>query len=62
MRQAERDEQVSRATKLTFMSVFVAGMAAFSAQVVRRGDDVQIRPYDLLLLGLSTYRTGRMVA
>ena len=62
MRQAEHDEQVSRATKLTFMSVFVAGMAAFSAQVVRRGYDVQIRPYDLLLLGLSTYRTGRMVA
>src|SRR5215207_4486709 len=62
MQRDERDEQINRATKLTFMGIFLAGMAAFSAQVARRGDDVKVQPYELLLLGLSTYRAGRMLA
>jgi hypothetical protein len=62
MQSQQRDEQIGRATKLTFMGVFLAGMGAFSAQVARRGDTVRISPYDLALLGLSAYRTGRLVA
>ena len=62
MRTEERDAQISRATKLTFMGIFLTGMAAFSAQVLKRGENVQVQPYDLVLLGLATFRTGRMVA
>ena len=58
----EHDKQISHAAKLTFMGIFVAGMGAFSAQIARRRDTVGLSPFDLLLLGLSTYRTGRMVA
>jgi hypothetical protein len=51
-----------QATKFTLGSVFLGLMAAFSARLARRGESLQLRPFDLLLLGLTTYRTGRMIA
>ena len=58
----DHDYAANRATKLTLMGVFLGSLAAFSARTVLRGEEVQIRPFDLLLLGLTTYRTGRMIA
>ncbi len=57
-----REDLERQATKLTLVGAFLGLMAAFSARLVRRGEDVEIRPFDLALLGLSTYRIGRLVA
>ena len=57
-----RDGREHRATKLTLTGVFLAIMAAFSAWLSGRREPLEIRPFDLVLLGLSTYRTGRLVA
>lgn len=52
----------TQTTKLTFMSVFLAVLAVFSSRITRRGQTVQVGPFDLLLLGLSSFRVGRMIA
>ena len=57
----ERDRWENRATKLSLTGIFLAIMAAFSARISRR-EVPELRPFDLVLLGLSTYRTGRLVA
>lgn len=57
-----RHELEVRTTKLTLASVFVGAMGVFTSRLVRRGERVELRPFDLLLIGLSTYRTGRLVA
>jgi hypothetical protein len=51
-----------RTTKLTLASTFFALLAGFSALLRRRDQQLELRPFDLALLGLSTYRTGRLVA
>jgi hypothetical protein len=56
------DVQQVRATKLTLMSLFLGIMATFAARLVERERDVALRPFDLLLLGLSSFRIGRMIA
>ncbi len=58
----ERDRLANRATKLSLTGVFLALMAAFSAWISGRREALELRPFDLVLLGLSTYRTGRLVA
>ncbi len=58
----ERDWLANRATKLSLTGVFLALMAAFSARLSGRQETLEIRPFDLLLLGLSTYGPGRLVA
>ncbi len=58
----ERDWLANRATKLSLTGAFLAIMAAFSARLGRRQETLEIRPFELVLLGLSTYRTGRLVA
>ncbi len=62
MNPEERESLERQATKLTLASVFLGVLMTFSARLARRGEEVTIRPFDLLLLGLSTYRTGRLVA
>ena len=58
----QKDPYVTdRATRLTLTSVFLGLMAAFAAWTSGR-KELQIRPFELLMLGLSTYRTGRLVA
>jgi hypothetical protein len=56
------DQQLTQATKLTLVGVFLGLLAAFTARQASRGEDVQIQPFDLLLLGLSTYRAGHLIA
>jgi hypothetical protein len=62
MRADERERWENRATKLTLTGLFMAIMALFSARISGRREDLDVRPFDLLLLCLSTYRTGRLVA
>lgn len=58
----ERGRWENRATKLTLTGVFLGLLGLFSARLNDRGEELELRPFDLLLLGLSTYRTGRLVA
>ncbi len=52
----------SYGTKLTLISLFLSSLAAFSSRLARRGEHLGLRPFDLLLLGLSSFRVGRMIA
>jgi len=56
------DSQQVRATKLTLMSLFLGVMGTFAARLVKRDRDIVLRPFDLLLLGLTSFRIGRMIA
>lgn len=56
------DQQLTNATNLTLIGVFLGLLAAFTARQASRGEDVQIKPFDLLLLGLSPYRAGHLIA
>ncbi len=62
MAAVEDTREITQATKLTLIGVFLALLAAFTAREASRGEDVEIRPFDLLLLGLTTFRAGRLVA
>jgi hypothetical protein len=56
------DAQQTRATKLTLISVFLGILGTFAGRLVRREDRLNLKPFDLFLLGLSTFRLGRMIA
>jgi hypothetical protein len=58
----EDESARARATKLTLISVFLGIMGTFAARLVKRDADVRLRPFDLLLLGLASFRIGRMIA
>ena len=51
-----------RTTKLTLAGVFLGGLGGFSAVLARRDEQVEIAPLELVMLGLATYRSGRLVA
>lgn len=51
-----------RTSKVTLAGTFVGLLVAFSALLRRREEQVQLAPFDLAVLGLSTYRTGRLLA
>ncbi|MDP9397548.1 MAG: DUF1360 domain-containing protein [Actinomycetota bacterium] len=51
-----------RTTKVTLAGIFLGGLGAFSALLQRRDEQVQVAPFDLVMLGLATYRSGRLVA
>lgn len=50
------------APKLTLVGTYGGLLLGFSALLRGRDEQVQLRPFDLVMLGLSTYRTGRMLA
>src|SRR3954466_8483625 len=50
------------ATKLTLISLFLGILGTFSFKGMRRAEDVELKPFDLLVLGLSSYRIGKMIA
>ncbi len=58
----DRQQMENYGTKLTLISVFLSLMAVFSLRLARRGQDLGLGPFDLVLLGLSTFRVGRMAA
>lgn len=58
-------EKQEHATKLTLMGLFLTLFAAVAANLpLRRGarQAVELRPFDLAMLGMSTYRLGRLAA
>src|SRR5215204_2224619 len=60
---AQRDErQQSHAAKLTLISIFLGILTSLATRVVRRDQNVALKPFELLLLGLSSFRIGRMIA
>lgn len=62
MKWSERDVQASRATKMTLTGLLLGSMLLFGSRGDRKQPGFALRPLDLLLLGLSSYRTGRIVA
>ncbi len=59
------DEQavgVRRATYLTLISVFLGAFGLVAHSGKRRGRTMDVGPMDLALLGLATYRIGRLTA
>jgi len=50
------------ATKLTLMSIFVALLGTFATRLIPSNREVTPRPYELLMLGLASFRIGRMLA
>lgn len=42
--------------------MFLGILGTFAARLVKRDADVAVRPYDLILLGLASFRIGRMIA
>lgn len=51
-----------RTTKLILGSAFLSGLGAFSLLLRRREEQVELTGLDLVMLGLATYRSGRLVA
>jgi len=49
-------------SKVTLASTFLGLLVAFSALLRRREQQISLAPFDLVMLGLSTYRTGRLLA
>jgi Protein of unknown function (DUF1360) len=52
----------TRATKLTLITLFLGVLATLAARVVKREHDLVLKPFDLLMLGLTSFRIGRMIA
>ncbi len=57
-----QDRPKQRATYLTLMGIFAGLFAAISGQGGRNGRKLELRPMDLVLLGLSAYRASRVIA
>lgn len=51
-----------RATYATLTGIFLSLFAAFSLREQQKGAWVNVRPFDLVLLGLATFRLGRLIA
>ncbi len=51
-----------RTTKITLAGVFLTGLGTFSLLLRERDEQVEVQPWDLALLGLATYRSGRLLA
>jgi hypothetical protein len=51
-----------RTTKLVLGGAYLSGLGAFSVLLRRRDEQVQLTGLDLVMLGLATYRSGRLIA
>ncbi len=56
------DVQQQRATYLTLIAAFLSLVAFFARRERGRDDELELRPIDLALLGLASYRAGRLAA
>lgn len=60
-----REQKEEYATKLTLIGLFFAIFIAFSSRMNfknQSGKAVKVKPFDLAMLGISTYRLGRLAA
>src|SRR5215217_7406831 len=55
-------DRASHTAKLALIGAFLGSMATFSLTALRRESQPAGRPFDLVLLGLASYRIGRMLA
>lgn len=62
MHPTAHDDVAQRATYLSLTGLFLTLLTAFSARERRHGDDARIEGLDLVMLGLATFRAGRLVA
>jgi hypothetical protein len=51
-----------RASYATLSGLFISLFAAFVARDQQNQEHTRIRPFDLMLLGIATYRLGRLIA
>ena len=58
----QRERSQERATYLTLMGLFLGAFAAFSRREQDERRPLELRPLDLALLGLATFRAGRLAA
>lgn len=58
----QRDQPQERATYLTLFGIFLGIFAAFSRREQDERAPLQLSPLDLMLLGLATFRAGRLAA
>lgn len=59
----DRDRREEHATKLVLTTVFFGTIGAFAVvPALRRSTVLRLGPLDLVLLGLTTYRVGHLVA
>jgi hypothetical protein len=58
----EAESGQTRAAKLALIGAFLGSMATFSLAAGRREGHAPGSPFDLVLLGLASYRIGRMLA
>jgi hypothetical protein len=59
---SQQDARQRRTAYLALGSFFWALFAAFNLRARQQGDSLHIRPFDLLLLVLATFRLGRLAA
>jgi hypothetical protein len=59
---APKDLAERRTTYAGLNGLFLALLAAFTHRQRNKRDDLELRPFDLVLLGLATLRLGRLVA
>jgi hypothetical protein len=57
-----RQDAETQATKLTLVALFLGVFGTFSSRLLRRNQTFELKPFDLLLLGLASFRVGRMLA
>jgi len=60
--QRQRDQPRERATYLTLIGLFLGVFAAFSRREKEERGALKLAPLDLVLLGLATFRGGRIAA
>jgi hypothetical protein len=51
-----------RTTYVTLTGLFTSLLAAFALRERRNHENLELRPFDLVLLGLATFRLGRLAA
>ena len=51
-----------RAAYMSLTGLFLSLFAAFSLRERRQGEQLDLRPFDLALLGFATFRLGRLAA
>jgi len=61
-RQSEEQERRERAAYVTLIGLFVGLVGAFASRARGKERPLDLRPLDIGLLGLSTYRAGRLAA
>ncbi len=60
--QAKSPVRRERAAYATLVGLFLALFGAFASRARDRGKPFQLTPLDLVMLGLSTFRAGRLAA